>query len=170
MASYVRPEFLDIVNYAVCQAVNEYMDGRATEFFRRVGEYHLDEAVRRGIVKIEPSDKPLDALIKIARYLESYGYMEEISINRIDEKEATVEMFGVSVTDSSAKLLGEKKQPSHYMTNVMFAALKSLGVQAELRDMEFDREKKHFKEYWKILENSDPVCRDTSAERIQAKQ
>ena len=151
MPNYVKPEFLDIVNYAVCEAVNEYMDGEATEFFRRVGEYHLEEALRRGIVRIEPNEKPLDALIKIAKYLESYGYMEQIRISRIDEKEATVEMLGVSVTDSSATLLGEKKQPSHYMTNVMFAALKRLGVQAELRDMEFDREKKHFKEYWKIL-------------------
>ena len=151
MTNHIKPEFLDIVNYAVCQAVNEYLDGRASEFFRKVGEYHLEEALRRGLVRIEPNDKPLDALLKIAKYLESYGYMEQIRINRIDEKEATVEMLGVSVTDSSAKLLGEKKQPSHYMTNVMFAALKRLGVQAELRDMEFDREKKHFKEYWKIL-------------------
>jgi len=152
MANYIKPEFLDIINYAVCQAVNEYVDGRATEFFRKVGEYHLDEAMRRGLVKIELNDKPLDTLIKIAKYLESYGYMEQIRINRIDEKEATVEMLGVSVTESSARLLEEKKQPSHYMTNVMFAALKRLGVQAELRDMEFDREKRHFKEYWKIVE------------------
>jgi hypothetical protein len=152
MANYVKPEFLDIINYAVCETVNEYVDGKSTEFFRRVGEYHLDEALRRGLVRIEPNDKPMDALIKIARYLESYGYMEQIHINRIDEKEAIVEMLGVSVTDSSAQLLAEKKQPSHYMTNVMFAALKRLGVQAYLRDMEFDREKKHFKEYWKILE------------------
>jgi hypothetical protein len=152
MANCVKPEFLDIINYAVCETVNEYVDGKATEFFRRVGEYHLDEALRRGLVKIEPRDKPLDALIRIAKYLETYGYMEEIRINRIAEKEATVEMFGVSVTDSSAKLLGEKKQPSHYMTNIMFAALKRLGVQAELRDMEFSRDEKHFKEYWKIQE------------------
>lgn len=152
MANYIKPEFLDIINFAVCQTVNDYVDGKATEFFRKVGEYHLDEALRRGLVKIEPNDKPLDVLIRIAKYLESFGYMEQIRINRIDEKEASVEMFGVSVTGSSAKLLGEKKQPSHYMTNVMFAALKRLGVQAELRDMEFDRDKRHFKEYWKILE------------------
>jgi len=151
MVSQIKPEFLDIVNYAVAEAVNEYMDGRVIEFFRKVGEYHLEEALRRGIVRIEPSDKPLDALTKIAKYLESYGYMEQIRINRIDEKEATVEMLGVSVADSSAMLLGEKKQPSHYMTNVMFAALKKFGFRAELRDMEYDREKKHFKEYWKIL-------------------
>jgi hypothetical protein len=151
MADYIKPEFLDIINYAVCNAVNDYLDGEATEFFRKVGEYHLDEALRRGLVAIEPGDKPMDALIRIAKYLESFGYMEQIRINRIDEKEASVEMFGVSVTASSAKLLGEKKEPSHYMTNVMFAALKRLGVKAELKDMEFDREKKHFKEYWKIL-------------------
>ena len=152
MTNQIKPEFLDIINYALCQAVNEYVDGKSTEFFGRVGEHHLEEVLRRGIVRIEPSDKPLDALIRIANYLEAYGYMEQIRINRIDEKEAIVEMFGVSVTDSSAQLVGEKKQPSHYMTNMMFAALKKLGVQAELRDMEFDRETKHFKEHWKILE------------------
>lgn len=151
MVNYVKPEFLDTINYAICRAVNDYLDGKATEFFRKVGEYHLDEALRRGLVTIGPDDKPLDVLIRIAKYLESFGYMEQIRINRIDEKEASVEMFGVSVTNSSAQLLGEKKEPSHYMTNVMFAALKKLGVQAELRDMEFDREKRHFKEYWKIL-------------------
>jgi hypothetical protein len=35
----------------------------------------------------------------------------------------------------------------------MFAALKKLGVQAELRDMDYNREEKHFKEYWKVLEH-----------------
>jgi hypothetical protein len=151
LAGYVKPEFLDVINYAICEAVNEYMNGNAIGFFKKVGEYHLEEALRRGLVKIEATDKPLDALIKVAKYLESYGYMEQIRINRIDEKEAIVEMLGVSVTDSSATLLGEKKQPSHYMTNVMFAALKRLGVEAELKDMEYDRKEKHFKEYWKIL-------------------
>jgi hypothetical protein len=152
MAGCVKPEFLDIINYAVCEAVNEYVDGKAIEFFRTVGEYHLAEALRRGVVRIESTDKPLDALIKIAKYLESFGYMEQIRINRIDDKEAIVEMLGVSVTDSSATLLGEKKQPSHYMTNVMFAALKKFGVKAELKDMEYDQKEKHFKEYWKIIE------------------
>jgi len=152
MANQMKPEFLDVVNFAICETVNEFVDGKARDFFRRVGEYHLEEALRRGLVKIEPTDRPLDALIKIAKYLESCGYMQEIRIHRIDEKEAIVEMLGVSVADSSAQLLGEKKQPSHYMTNVMFAALKTFGVQAELKDMEFDRKEKHFKEYWKILE------------------
>lgn len=151
MADYVKPEFLDIINYAICEAVNEYMDGKASEFFRRVGEHHLDEALRRGILTIDSNDKPLDVLLRIAKYLESHGYMGQIRVNRIDEKEAVVEMLGVSVTDSSTRLLGEKKQPSHYMTNIMFAALRKLGVQAELKDMEFDRDEKHFKEYWKIL-------------------
>jgi hypothetical protein len=146
----VKPEFIDVINYAMCQAVNEYLNEKATEFFRRVGEYHLDEVLKRGLIQIESSDKPLDTLIKIARYLESVGYMEKILINKLGENEAFVEMYGVSVTKSSAMMLKEGKQPSHYMTNIMLAALKKFGIRAELKDVEFDEEERHFKEYWKI--------------------
>jgi hypothetical protein len=148
----IKPEFFDTINYSICRAVNEYLGDKAADFFKRVGEYHLDEALRRMLLRIEPDDKPLDVLIKIAKYLESTGYMEKISINKLSEKEAIVEMYGVSVTESSARLVKEGKQPSHYMTNIMFAALRRLGVQADLRDMEYDEEEAHFKEYWKILQ------------------
>lgn len=107
--------------------------------------------MKRGLIKIEPDDKPLDTLIKIARYLESVGYMEKIIINKLSENEALVEMHKVSVTRSSVKMLKENKQPSHYMTNIMLAALRKLGIRAELKDVEFDEEKCYFKEYWKIL-------------------
>jgi len=151
MRKYIKPEFLDIINYAICQTVDEFLDGKATEFFEKVGEYHLDEALKRGLIKIDPNDKPLDTLIKIARYLESVGYMEKIIINKLGENEALIEMHGVSVTKSSVKMLKENKQPSHYMTNIMLAALKKLGIRAELKDLEFNEEKCHFKEYWKVL-------------------
>ena len=152
MKNYIKPEFLDIINYAICEAVNEYLGGKAIEFFRKVGEYHLDEALKRRIIKIQLDDSPLDTLIKIARYLESAGYMEKILINKVSENEAFVEMYGVSVTRSSVKMLREAKQPSHYMTNIMLAALKKLGVRAELKDVQFDEEKCQFKERWKILQ------------------
>jgi hypothetical protein len=147
----IKPSFFDTMNYAICQAVNERLGEEAKDFFKRVGEFHLEEALERGLLKIEPDVEPLDALIQIARYLESTGYMESISINKLSEKEAIVEMKGVSVTESSAKLLGKDKHPSHFMTNTMFAALKKLGVQADLRDMDYNVKEAHFKEYWKIL-------------------
>jgi len=147
----IKPDFIDIINYAICQAVDDYLAEKAVDFFKKVGEYHFDEASERGLIKIEPDDKPLDALIKIARYLESVGYMKKILITKLDENEALVEMHEVSVTRSSAKMLRKGKQPSHYMTNVMFAVLRKLGVQAELRDLEYNEEKHYFKEHWKIL-------------------
>jgi len=131
LRDHVKPEFIDIINYAICQAVDEYLDGKATEFFA--------------------NDTPLDTLIKIARYLESVGYMEKILVNKLDENEAFVEMHGVSVTKSSVKMLREEKQPSHFMTNLMLAALKKFGIRAELKDVAFDEEKCHFREHWKIV-------------------
>jgi hypothetical protein len=150
----LKTDFLDVINYATCQTVNDYLDGKATEFFQKVGEYHFDEALKRGLIKIAPSDKPLDALIKIAKYLESVGYMGKVLINKLGDDEAFVEMYEVSVTKSSAMMIREGKAPSHFMTNIMFAALKRLGIQAELEDVGFDEERRHFKEHWKILGKS----------------
>jgi len=93
----------------------------------------------------------LDSLIEIARYLESTGYMEKIIIERLGEDEAFVEMYGVSVTSSSVRLLKDGKHPSHFMTNIMLAALSRLGIQAKLTDVAFDEEARKFKEHWKIL-------------------
>ena len=147
----IKPNFFDTINYSICQAVNELLREESKDFFKRVGECHLEEALERGLLKIESDEKPLDVLIKIAKYLESTGYMEKISINKLSEKEAIVEMRGASVTESSAKLLGEDKHPSHFMTNMMFAALKRIGVQADLKDMDYNVKEARFKEYWKIL-------------------
>lgn len=151
MKDNIKPEFLDIINFAVCQTVNEYLGERSAGFFKRVGEHHLEEASRRGLVKIDVREKPLDNLIQIARYLESAGYMEKIWIHKLSENEADVEMLGVTVTQSSVSMLKEGKQPSHYMTNIMIAALEKLGVRAELTDTAFDEKQRHFKEHWKIL-------------------
>lgn len=151
MESCIKPEFLDVINLSICQAINEFLDEKAVEFFRRVGEHHLDEAIRRGFLQIDTGRKPLDNLIEIARYLESTGYMERIVVERLSEEEAFVEMYGVSVTSSSVKLLREGKHPSHYMTNIMLAALGRLGIHAELRDVAFDEQGRKFKEHWKIL-------------------
>lgn len=151
MGNAILPDFLDTINYAICQAANEYLGKETPKFFEKVGEYHLDEATRRGLVKLDAKDKPMNNLIAIAKYLESTGYMEKILIDRLNEKEAIVEMFGVSVTKSSADLLKVGKHPSHYMTNIMLAALRRLGIKAELRDVNYDEKERHFKEHWTIL-------------------
>jgi len=88
----IKPGFFDTINYSICCAVNKLLGKKAKAFFREVGEYHLDEAIKQGFITIENSDKPLDVLIKIARYLESAGYMEKISINKLSEKEASVQL------------------------------------------------------------------------------
>jgi hypothetical protein len=152
MKKQISPEFLDVINYAMCRAVDDFLQDKAVQFFRIVGEHHLSEALERKLIKIEPNDKPLDVLIKIAKYLESMGYMRKILINKLSESEAVVEMHGVTVTKSSAKLIKEHKHPSHYMTNIMQAALRTLGIEAELEDLEFNEDECRFKEHWNILE------------------
>lgn len=147
----IDSDLLDILNLAICYASNEYMKDKTAEFFRKVGEYHLEEAIKRGYVKIESQDKPLDVLENVARYLESTGYMQQIIIQRFGDYEAVVEMKGVAVTRSSNEILTKGKQPSHFMTNIMLAALKRIGVEAELEEVEFDSTGNTFKEHWRVL-------------------
>ena len=148
----ISVEFLDTINYAICRVVNDYLGDEASRFFVKAGEYHLEEALRRGLIKLDPDAGPLDNLIGVAKYLESVGYMEKISIVKLSDSEAIVEMFGVSVTKSSVDLLKAGRHPSHLMTNIMLATLKKLGIEAELRETEFNEQERHFKEHWKILE------------------
>jgi hypothetical protein len=147
----IESDLLDILNLAICYASNDYLKDGTAEFFRKVGQYHLEEATKRGYVKIESQDKPLDVLEKIARYLESTGYMKQITIQRLSDREAMIEMKGVAVTRSSNEILSKGKQPSHFMTNMMLAALKRIGVEAELEEVEFDSAGNRFKEHWKVL-------------------
>ena len=151
MAGCMNPEFLDVINYSICRTLNARLGDKSVQFFREVGEHHLNEAISRGFVKIDPDGKPLDNLIGVARYLESTGYMEKIVIDRLSDSEAFVEMYGVSVTESSVRLLREGNHPSHFMTNIMLAALSRLGIQAELKDVSFDEKARKFKEHWRIL-------------------
>jgi hypothetical protein len=152
VAGTISVEFLDTINFAICRVANDYFSEETPKFFVKVGEYHLEEALKRGLIRLDSKERPIDNLIGIARYLESVGYMEKISITKLSESEAIVEMFGVSVTKSSVDLLKAGRHPSHYMTNIMLAALKRLGIRAELRDVDFNEQERHFKEHWRIIE------------------
>lgn len=143
----VDPRFLDLVNYGVCSALSR-THGRegAERVFRLAGEIAFKELNRR--LRFE-SLEPYDVLRAIARFLEESGYMERIELTKVSPGEVIVNMYGVSVAESSKRLVDEGSAPSHYMTNLMFAALKELcGVKAEIIHLELDREKGTGKEKW----------------------
>ena len=49
-------------------------------------------------------------------------------------------MFGVSVIKSSIRLTEEGDSPSHFMTNLMFAALREIsGVRADIYDLTLEQ-------------------------------
>ncbi len=143
----VDPTFLDLVNYGICRALNERLGKEATEqIFREVGRICYRRARDQGM--IEGKEDPLDALVEVARFLERMGYMERIVISRVSEDELLLDMYGVSVLRSSIELVDSGMAPSHYMTNMMFAALEEHGVTAELVDLGFDPEENHVREKW----------------------
>ena len=146
----VRPKFLDFVNYNICKAYSE-MHGKdaAVGFFRRVGEIGFQEL--RGMVDF-PSSDPYDVLRTMGEFLEGMGYMSKIQLTKVEEDEVIIEMFGVSVIKSSIRLVEGGASPSHFMTNLMFAALKELsGVRADIYDLTLEQpsaETGYAKEKW----------------------
>ena len=134
----VQPEFLDFVNYSICKAYSEmYGKDTAVKFFRRVGEIGFKELLK--MVEF-PSSKPYDVLKAVGEFLESMGYMSKIQLTKVDEQEVIIEMFGVSVIKSSINLVEEGASPSHFMTNLMFAALKEISdVHADIYDLTLEQ-------------------------------
>ncbi len=146
----IEPEFLDLVNYGVCSALSTLHGSEAAEMvFRLAGKFNYRELKRKGIVD---SSSPIDALRSVASYLENSGYMNKIDLTEVTENEVIVDMYGVSVVESSKRLVDEEKSPSHYMTNMMFAALKDLfQIQAEITHLDIEipeEETDHVREKW----------------------
>ncbi len=146
----IKPEFLDFVNYNICKAYSETWGKEAAEaFFRKVGRIGFQELRRR----IEfPSREPYEVLRRVASFLEEMGYLAKIKLTKVEEDEVIIEMFGVSVVNSSMRLVREGASPSHFMTNLMFAALEEMcGLRADIIDLTLEQptaETGYAKEKW----------------------
>jgi len=134
----VKPDFLDFVNYNICKSYSEiHGKNAAIGFFHRVGEIGFQEL--RKIIDFPNSD-PYDVLKTVGEFLEQMGYMSKIQLTKVEKDEVIIEMFGVSVIKSSIRLTKEKASPSHFMTNLMFAALKEIsGVRADIYDLTLEQ-------------------------------
>lgn len=147
---HVTVDFFDFVNYNVCRAVSEHVGTeQAVKIFERAGEIGYARLKERGLIKTEGVG-PVDVLIQIVKFLESSGYMGRIEVNRVSDTEMVVDMYQVSVLDSSIQLTDEGYAPSHFMTNLMFAALKDYGMRAELEELVFEDEVDHVQERWSL--------------------
>jgi hypothetical protein len=146
----VNPDFFDFVNYNFCRAISEHVgrDG-AADVFQRAGEIGYAMLKERGVIQTD-GQGPMDVLVQIVRFLENNGYMGRIELNRISEVEMDVNMYGISVMDSSVDLTDQGHSPSHIMTNLMFAALQEFGMSVELSELEFEPEADHVREHWKL--------------------
>ena len=143
----VDAKFFDVLNYCICDAVNKYLGKEeATKLFRTMGKLHYSELRKRGMVNQDPD--PIKTLENIVDYLEKSGYMGKITVTKTGDNELVVDMYDVSVLDSSIRLVDEGKSPSHIMTNTMFAALEELGYDAEIYDLFFDKNENHVREKW----------------------
>ena len=130
----IKPEFLDFLNYNICKAYSErYGKEKAEVFFKRVGEIGFTELEK--FLEF-PCKEPYDVLKTVADFLEDMGYITKINLTKVEENEVIIEMYGVSVNNSSIRLTNEGNSPSHFMTNLMFSALHEISnVEAEIEDL-----------------------------------
>jgi len=150
----IEPTFLDLINYGVCSTLSKLYGREATEeVFRRAGKTNYQELRKRR--RIDASN-PISTLRSVASYLEEAGYMRRIELTEVTDSEAIIDMYGVSVAESSKRLADEGLIPSHYMTNMMFAALEDLhGVEASITHLDIeipDEEIDHVRERWALRE------------------
>ena len=146
----ITVDFFDFVNYNVCRAVSEHVgQGQAVKVYQRAGEIGYAELKERGLIKTA-GVSPMDVLIQIVQFLEGSGYMGRIKVNRVSDMEMVVDMYQVSVLDSSIRLTDENHAPSHFMTNLMFAALKDFDMSAELDELVFEGDVDHVQERWSL--------------------
>jgi hypothetical protein len=151
----VQACFLDLVNYGICRAVSEAVGTeKAKEILRQSGRYNYQQlrAIRDDI---EAGD-PLTTLENITRFLEEMGYAKRVVVTRVNDNVLEMDMYDISVLDSSRKLVDEGFSPSHFSTNLMFAALDDFGVVADLEELLFDPKENHVKERWTLKGDLQP--------------
>lgn len=129
----IKPEFLSLLNYSMCVAIAKHAgEETAQKIYEEMGEIMFEELKKElGIT----STYPLTYFNQLARYLEDVGYMAKMEIKKVKENEFIMDGYGISVADVPARLEIENVRPySHFMTNLMFAALKKQSnMKAELR-------------------------------------
>jgi hypothetical protein len=143
----IRADFLDLINYGICRAVSEAVGPRRAEgILRQAGRYNYKQlkATRDDL----QAQDPLATLENIAKFLEEVGYAKRVVVNRLSDMVLEMDMYGISVLDSSRKLVNEGFSPSHISTNLMFAALEDFGIDADLEELLFDPKENHVKERW----------------------
>ena len=83
-----------------------------------------------------PSIDSYEVLKTVGVFLEEMGYMSKIQLSKVEEDEVIIEMFGVSVIKTSIRMVEGGSSPSHFMMNLVFAALKEMsGVHADVCDL-----------------------------------
>lgn len=137
-------DFLDLITYGMCKAISKTVGTEeATKVLRLAGEVNFDEL--RKFLATQETD-PVRVLRKVANYLEDVGYMKKINVIKTAENRLTIEMYDAVVSPRTRRLLAEGFAPPHYMTNIMFGALKEMcGLTATLDHMEVGRPTR---EYW----------------------
>jgi len=150
----IDPKFLDLVNYGVCSALTKlYGKEKAERVFKLAGEIAFGELKKMINIKTK---RPTAVLKAVAHFLEETGYITRINLTEVTENKVIIDMYGVSVAESSKRLLNENAAPSHYMTNLMFAALKNLcDLRANITHLAIEipeKEIDHVREKWVLSE------------------
>ena len=129
--SKIDPTYFDLQVYALYRAVWERWGDQAWYVVWRSGEVLFDEIEHE--LGLWPDDDPFTAMKRLADYLRRVGYVEDIGVRPIGEREWDYEMLDPVILPGAKRLLAEGAVPAHISTTLMFALLKKrFGLKAEM--------------------------------------
>jgi hypothetical protein len=129
--SKIDPTYFDLQVYALYRAVWERWGDEAWYVVWRSGEVLFDEIEPH--LGLQADDDPFTAMQRLAGYLRRVGYVEDIAVRPVGEREWDYEMLDPVILPGAKRLLAEEAVPAHISTTLMFALLKKrFGLKAEM--------------------------------------
>jgi hypothetical protein len=127
----IDPNYFDQQIYALYRAVWERWGDEAWYVVWRSGEVLFDEIEPE--LGLRSDDDPFTAMQRLASYLCKVGYVKEITVLPISDREWDYEMLDPVILPGAERLITEGAVPAHISTTLMFALLKKrFGLKAEM--------------------------------------
>ncbi len=127
----IDPTYFDRQIYALYRAIWERWGDEAWYVVWRSGEVLFDEIEPE--LSLHPEDDPFAAMQRLADYLRRVGYVQEIAIRPVNDREWDYEMVDPVILPGAKRLLADGAVPAHISTTLMFALLKKrFGLRAEM--------------------------------------
>jgi hypothetical protein len=150
----IDPDYFDKQIHALYRAVWERWGDEAWHVVWRSGEILFEEIEPE--LGLQPGDGVVVAMQRLADYLQRVGYVADIAVRPLSEREWEYEMGDPVILPGAKRLLAEGAVPAHISTTLMFALLKKrFDLAAEMVGEPDLRPDGRAVERWRLVEKQE---------------